>query len=190
MLKRSILLSVVFFCSNSVLAGEGVIIRTAAVKQVASFTGSTLYTLKPGANVSISQRSGGWQKVEFNQQGSQSKTKGWVRTYQVRENSKGKKQAIVQSDGEQGAIVSGFSYLSNKVSGLFGSREVTPEERSNVVATIGIRGLNETDLKEAKANPEELKKLDQFTSNKEKSAAFAKQVKLVSHKIEMLEEPK
>jgi hypothetical protein len=49
-----------------------------------------------------------------------------------------------------------------------------------------VRGLDEAQLKAAKFNTEELKRLESSLGSKQAAEDFAKEGKLVSHKIEFL----
>ena len=61
---------------------------------------------------------------------------------------------------------------------LFNDDEQHKEE---VVATIGIRGLEKGDIKQAKPNKKELEKLEKFASKKNDAVAFANEINLNSN---------
>jgi hypothetical protein len=55
-----------------------------------------------------------------------------------------------------------------------------------VVATTGIRGLTEEELKKAKFNESELKKVESFTATQKEVRKFAAEGKLVEQKVKYL----
>jgi hypothetical protein len=58
-----------------------------------------------------------------------------------------------------------------------------------VVATTGIRGLTEEQLKKAKYNEAELKKVESFTTSEEELRKFAAAGKLVVRTVDYLPSP-
>ena len=58
-----------------------------------------------------------------------------------------------------------------------------------VVATTGIRGLSEEELKAAKYNERELKKAEAFSATQGEARKFAAEGKLVARKVEYLSAP-
>ena len=59
----------------------------------------------------------------------------------------------------------------------------------HVVATTGIRGLSEEDLKGAKYNEGELKKMESFTVTESEARKFAAEGNLTARKLEYLPAP-
>ena len=59
----------------------------------------------------------------------------------------------------------------------------------HVVATTGIRGLSEEDLKAAKYNELELKKAESFGATQAEGRKFAAEGRLVARKVEYLAAP-
>lgn len=164
--------------------GEGLIVRTAALKQSPSFSSKTLRELPPGARVRLEKRNGGWQQVSIT---PEAKIMGWVRSYQVRDDIEAGQDPLIQNK-ETGGVLSGLSNLSRRTSGLFGRREM--EKNDGLVATIGVRGLSEEDLKNARPNPEELAKLDDYAAQTSAARQFAATGGLKSRKIKPLPSPK
>lgn len=58
-----------------------------------------------------------------------------------------------------------------------------------VTAVLGVRGLDEAQLKAAKFNAKELKRLESLLGSKQSAEGFAKEGKLVSRKVEFLSAP-
>lgn len=163
---------------------EGLIVRAAALKQSPSFNSKTLRELPPGARVRLEKRNGGWQQVNILPEMT---IKGWVRSYQVRDDIEAGQDPLIQNK-ETGGVLSGLSNLSRRTSGLFGRREM--EKNDGLVATIGVRGLSEEDLKNARPNPEELAKLDGYAAQTSAAEQFAARGGLKSRKIKSLPSPK
>lgn len=164
-------------------ADNGVIVRTAALKQNASFFSKTLKELPPGVSVKLEKRNGGWRQVSVL---PDVKITGWVRSYQVRGDIDAEQAPLIQNK-ESGGVLSGLSNLSRRASGLFGRREM--ENNSDLVATIGVRGLSEEDLKNARPDPEELAKLDGYAADTPAAKQFAAAGGLKSRKIKPLPGP-
>jgi hypothetical protein len=59
-----------------------------------------------------------------------------------------------------------------------------------VVATTGIRGLNEEELKAAKFDEKELERAESYAASKQAAAKFAAQGKLAARKFDYLPAPK
>jgi predicted ThiF/HesA family dinucleotide-utilizing enzyme len=59
-----------------------------------------------------------------------------------------------------------------------------------VVATTGIRGLNEEELKAAKFNEAEVKLVESYSASKAQAQQFANEGKLVARKFDYLPEAK
>ena len=61
-----------------------------------------------------------------------------------------------------------------------------PRQRVNVTATIGIRGLDEEDLKQARFDGAQLQQLDNFAATREQAEAYAAEKGLSSSRVEYL----
>ncbi len=119
----------------------------------------TIGPLVKGESVDILKKEGGWYWVKS------SKAIGWVRMLSIR-----KGEARKESNAAAG--------LLSLASGRAGT--------GKVVSTTGIRGLNEEDLKAAKFDEAELKRVDSYAVTKDKAQAFAKQGGLVARKVDYL----
>ena len=122
----------------------------------------TVATLAAGDKVDILKQDGGWLKV------SSAKGKGWVRMLSIR-----------KGDARKGGGAAGLLALKSGRAGT-----------GKVVATTGIRGLNEEELKSAKYNEEELKRAESYASSKPDAAKFAAAGKLVARPFDYLAAPK
>lgn len=121
-------------------------------------------TLAAGDKVEIIKKDGGWLQIES------AKGKGWVRMLSVRRGEARKTTA--------GGEVAGLAGLASGRAGT-----------GKVVATTGIRGLNEEELKAAKYNETELKLADSYVTSKAAAQAFAAKGKLTARTMGYLPDP-
>lgn len=115
--------------------------------------------LATGDKVDILGKDGGWLKVKS------AKGSGWVHMLSIR-----------KGDARKG---------SGNASGLLGLASGRAGT-GKVVATTGIRGLNEEELKSAKFNEKELKLDESYATSRAEAQKFAKQGKLVARKFDYL----
>jgi len=122
----------------------------------------TVGALKAGDAVEILKSQGGWLQVKS------VKGNGWVRMLSIR----------------RGAARTGSSDLSG-LAGVATGRAGTGQ----VVATTGVRGLNEEELKAAKFDEAQVKKLESFSVGKAEAQKFAAAGKLAARSLEYLPAP-
>lgn len=158
--------------ASSVLAENGTIISDTALYQRPSIQSNVVQQLKAGTLVSINSRSGGWKKIAINKS-----HQGWVRSYRVRSGT----LKISPQEQKSGGFFSGLASLSRKASGLFSSRK--KDYSFQRTATIGVRGLSEEQIKNARPDLDELNKMETFRSNKSVAMKYARQGKLAAAKI-------
>lgn len=143
-------------------ANPGTALKTDEIKAEPFRDAKTVGSLATGDPVEILEQQGGWFHV------NSAKGKGWVRMLSVRRGEARKRS------GEAGEVF-----------GLATGRAGTGQ----VVATTGIRGLSEEDLKAAKYSETELKNVESFTTTRDAARKFAAEGKLVSRKVEYLSAP-
>lgn len=177
------LLSGLLLTTAAHAVNKGMIVRTATLKQNPAFHSKILRELPPGTEVRLEKRNGGWQQVSVLPEAN---VTGWVRGYQVRDDVEAGQAPLIQNK-ESGGVLSGLSNLSRRTSGLFGRREM--ENSGNLVATIGVRGLSEEDLNNARPDPEELARLDGYAAEVPAAKQFAAAGGLKSRKIKPLPGP-
>ena len=119
-------------------------------------------SLTTGDSVEILKKEGGWFQVKS------AKGSGWVRMLSVRRGEARK------GSGDAAGIL-----------GLASGRAGT----GSVVATTGIRGLSEEELKAAKYDEKELRKAESFAATEAEARRFAAEGKLVARKVEYLSAP-
>ena len=166
-------------------APEAIVVRTAAIKSSPSIAAKTLTTAKVGQSVLLGTRVGGWQQITRLADQPQ---KGWLRTYQIRADIEPKAVVVEQRANETKAL-SGLAGLSRRSASLFGKRELSDSGRDLTVA-MGVRGLSEADLKNAKPDQEQLVLLQQCAVSSGDARKHAKQGGLRSQKIKLLPAPK
>ena len=122
----------------------------------------TVAKLATGDKVDILKKDGGWYQVKS------AKGKGWVRMLSIR-----------KGDARKGGGTSGVLALASGRAGT-----------GKVVATTGIRGLNEEELKAAKFDEAEVKRAESYASSKAEAAKFAAAGKLAARPFDYLPAPK
>ena len=123
---------------------------------------ATLANLPAKAAVDVLGRQGGWLRV------TASGKQGWVRMLNVRTGPPGQASA--------GREVQGVAAVASGRAG-----------KGNIVATSGIRGLSEEELKAAKPNPAEFRKLDGYAVSEEKAREYAGRSGLVARSVPYLQ---
>lgn len=146
--------------SGMALAGEaGAMSKADNMKAEPFRDAKSVKALAVGEKLDILSKQGGWFKVKAG------KSTGWVHMLSVR-----------KGDAKKGASqTSGLLALSSGRAGT-----------GKVVATTGVRGLNEEELKAATFNEAELQRAEANASSKADAAAFAKQGKLVARSFDYL----
>jgi len=144
-------------------AGEnGILIKAEDLKLEPFRDAKAVGQLTEGDAVDILNKDGGWLQVKS------SKGVGWVRMLSIR------KGDISKSSG------SNIGSLVALASGRAGT--------GKVVATTGVRGLNEEKLKAAKFNGKAVSLVESYVTSPEEAQLFANQSKLVTHEVEYLQE--
>jgi hypothetical protein len=140
--------------------------RATELKDKAAFEAVVLAPLPADTPVKVLARSSGWTKVEVN-----GKT-GWVRVFHLR----------FPATVEAGSSSSSGGFLGGLTSSMgFGGR---PKQDGTKLATVGIRGLSEEDMKNASPNPEALRKMQSYRVDKASAERFAKDGKLVTASVD------
>lgn len=138
--------------------------RSTELKDRADADARTVTILAENTPVKVLARGGGWTRVEA---GGQS---GWVRVFHLR----------FPSSVESTPSSSGGGFLSSLGSALTGQRS---NPKANL-ATTGVRGLSQEDLKNANPDPEALRRLQSFRADRAAAERFARDGKLAAVQIE------
>ena len=142
-------------------AGEkGSMVKADQLKAEPYSDAQTLAKLAVGDKVDIVKKDGGWLNVKS------AKGSGWVRMLSVRRSGVASKSSA------------GASGLTGLASGRAGT--------GKVVASTGIRGLNEEELKSAKFDEAEIKLAESYSSSHDEAQKFANEAKLTVQKIDYL----
>lgn len=121
----------------------------------------TVGRVASGDKVDILKQQSGWYQVKT------AKGSGWVRMLSVR-----------RGDARKGSDVSGLAGLASGRAGT-----------GKVVATTGVRGLNEEELKAAKYDEAQIKQLEANSVGKDEARKFASQAQLKPIKLDYLPKP-
>ena len=148
---------------STTLAGEaGTALKADDLKAEPFRDAKTVGSLTAGDNVEILNKQGGWFQVKS------AKGSGWVRMLSIRRGEARK------GSGDAAGVL-----------GLASGRAGT----GRVVATTGIRGLSEKELKAAKYNEKKLRKAESFAATEAEARRFAAEGKLVARKVKYLSAP-
>lgn len=145
--------------SSAWAAESGVVLKAEALRKEPYTDAGEVAILNAGEKVSILKKNGGWLNVKS------AKATGWVRMLSIRK-------------GEARQARNAADNLKSLSTGRAG--------KGQVVATTGIRGLNEEELKSAKFNAEELGKVESYQVSRTEALGFAKQGKLKTVSMDYL----
>jgi hypothetical protein len=143
-------------------ANPGTVLKAEEIKREPFRDAKKVGSLATGDTVEILSQRGGWFQVKS------AKGNGWVRMLSVR-----------RGEARKGSSGVGDVY------GLATGRAGT----GRVVATTGIRGLGEEDLKGAKYSEAELEHAESFATTRANARKFAAEGKLVPRTVEYLPPP-
>lgn len=142
-------------------AQTGTVLKADTLRAEPFSDAKTLSTVAKGDSVDIVTKKGAWLQIKT------SKSLGWVRIFSVR-------QGASTSNQVKGVI--------DVANGRAGSGQV--------ISTTGIRGLDAEELKQAKFNEEEMKKLESNMLSAENGQQFANAGDLKSIKFSYLKAAK
>lgn len=160
-----ILLAAVLLAAPAAHAGEtGAAVKADALKAEPFRDAKTVGKLTAGDKVEILKKDGGWLQVKS------ARGSGWVRMLSIR-----------RGEARKSSTGSEIAGLARLASGRAGT--------GRVVATTGIRGLNEEELKAAKFNEAELKLAESSLTSRAEAKKFAAKGKLSARKLDYLPDP-
>lgn len=143
-------------------AGEaGTALKADELKAAPFRDAKTVGALASGDKLDILKQQGGWYQVKS------PKGSGWVRMLSVR-----------RGEVRRGSQLAGLAGLATGRAGT-----------GKVVATTGVRGLNEEDLKSARFDEAELKKMEANSVSKDEARKFAAQGQLKAIRLDYLAKP-
>ena len=156
-------------------AQDGLIVRRAPVYLEANIGSGRVGELPAGTKVSLFARKGGWQEIYSDKPAMT----GWVRSYQVRGDVTSAQIETTQTEDSRG-FLSGLASWSRKASGFFNPDS---SATSSSTATIGVRGLSEDEIRKARADYDELERMEAFASNAKQAKSFARKGGLKAKKV-------
>lgn len=136
---------------------KGFALRDTEVKAKPFLDAEAVGSLKEKTPVTVLKRQGGWTEIRAGN------VQGWVRLLSVRL-------------GNPDPAKNDTSFLAALGVGK-------QRSSSGPTVTTGVRGFSEEDLKAAKPNPEELKKVDGFAVTPAVAASFAAEGRLTAQNI-------
>jgi hypothetical protein len=140
-------------------AEPATLLRASELKAQPASDAATVTQLAVDAALDAGERSGGWVRVK-----TAAGAEGWVKM-------------LALKYGGSGAAKRGDTGLTQAIN-------VARTGASGTQVTTGVRGLDETDIQAARANPAELKKLEGYVESKQGSASFAESGKLQAQRVE------
>ncbi|MBI5016152.1 MAG: SH3 domain-containing protein [Deltaproteobacteria bacterium] len=143
----------------------GATLRETPLQQKPFSDAAVVATLPAKTDLEVLGRQGGWLKVLAKGK------EGLVRMLHVR-------ASVATGQASVGTQVQGVATLATGRAG-----------KGNIVATSGIRGLSDEELKAAKPNPTEFKKLDGFAVSDEEAKQYAARVKAEAREVPYLPPP-
>ncbi|MBI4938447.1 MAG: SH3 domain-containing protein [Nitrosomonadales bacterium] len=161
-IRTVVILLALLFAHPAWAAESGTALKADALRAEPFADAKEVAALAAGDKVEILKKNGGWLQVKS------ARGSGWVRMLSIR------KGEARKGPGDAAGLLA-------LASGRAGT--------GKVVATTGIRGLNEEELKSAKFNEPELKLAESFATSKADAQKFAVQGKLAARKFDYLAAP-
>jgi len=155
---------VVGLCLGAAAPEPGKLVVAESLKAEPFRDAKSLAQLPTGESLQILKRQGAWYQVKS------AKGSGWVRMLSVR-----------RAETAKASLASEASGLLGLASGRAGT--------GKVVATTGIRGLDEERLKSAAFNEPAMAEAESYAKSANDAAAFAARGKLVARKLDYLPDP-
>lgn len=159
MKSRWLLIPAMLAASMAWAGDSGSALKNDSLKAEPFSDAKSVGTLSRGDKLDILEKKGAWLKVKS------AKSQGWVRLLSVKRSGNG---------NEAGGVLA----LASGRSGT-----------GQVVSTTGVRGLNEEELRAAKFNEEDIKKLDANAVSADDAKNFASAGGLKVQKLDYLAEP-
>ena len=157
-----LLLAGVLCSSLASAALNGVLIKDETLYAKPVARSASMGKLPRGTAVTIVTRQGGWVQV------SSGRSRGWVRMFSVR--SSGGSRASAASE-------------------LAGLAQAGQRRPGKVVATAGVRGLNEEELKTAQFSQRGITDVESYAVSASAARQFASQARLTSQRVAYLPDP-
>jgi hypothetical protein len=150
-------LGCVLWCAGALAQETGFTLRETEVKAKPFLDAENIGKLPEKAQVSILARQGGWSQVRAGD------VQGWVRLLSLRFGNPDPKK-------NQTALATSIGFGRQRPG-------------AGPTVTTGVRGFSEEDLKAAKPNPEEVRKMESFSIPPAGASQFAAAGKLVAQAV-------
>ncbi len=137
--------------------------RDSELRAEARLDAKVVATLKPGATGEVTAKNGAWLNIRT------AEATGWLFSFNVRFAS------AQQASGSGAGNAAG-------VGRLFG-----PRQNINVTSTIGIRGLEADDLRQARFDAEQMRLLDQYSASRADAESRAQSSGLSAAQVDYLD---
>jgi hypothetical protein len=154
--------SALLLISGSAIAESGTALKADTLRGEPYADAKAVANLARGDKVDILSKQGAWLKIKA------PKGSGWVRLLSVKR-------------GDSGSASGEASGVLDLASGRAGT--------GKVVATTGVRGLNEEELKTAKFDEEQIRKLEASSISAEQAQQFSSAGNLKARKLNYLPKP-
>lgn len=145
--------------------------RATELRAQAASDAAVVANLAEGSALQIVQRRGAWSEVRA-ADGKQ----GWVRMLHLRMGGSTATQPSTASNASTGGA------SLNALAGILAPSRAG----SSAVVTTGVRGLDEADLKNARPNPNELRRMQTFAANKPAGEDFGRRSRLNAQRVDYL----
>lgn len=162
--RLSIALCMMLFSASVLAAQNGVLIKSETLHAKPTSDSASVGSLAKGSSVSVISKQSGWVQI------SSGKTQGWVRILSVRTYG---------------------SVAGNAATDIAGVAQMATGKRQpgQIVATAGVRGLSEEDLKAAHFSEQGLNELSGYKLSSAAAQSFARLGKLVPQSVPYLPDP-
>lgn len=161
---RGLVLAAMLLAAPGLYAESGAALKPDAIRAEPYSDARSVGKLAVGDKVEIVTRKGGWMQIKS------ARGNGWVRMLSIR-----------RGEARKTSTTGELAGLLGMASGRAGT--------GKVVATTGVRGLSEEELKSAKYDEGEIKLLHSYTTSRAEAQSFAAQGKLVPREMDYLPEP-
>ena len=160
--KILVLIICILVIQPVVAVETGIALKVDSIRMEPFSDARAVAILNTGDKVTILKKDGGWLNIKS------AKGNGWIRMLSIRRGEVQKSKGVVDS-----------------LQGLASGRSGT----GRVVATTGIRGLNEEELRAAKFDAVELYLAESYSTSREDAQRFANQGKLKPRSFDYLPVP-
>ncbi len=158
-------------------ADIGVVTKKTPLMSEPSIAANAVRELRPGTKLNVVRRKGLWFEVEVIEDAAP----GWVRFSRVRVTES---LATEQETTSSGNVLTSIARSATGWFG-YGNRQ---SQSQGTVATVGIRGLNASDLEAARPDQKQFERLETYRSSPDAARFFARVAALSAQTVDYLED--